>query len=211
MKKSAMLLCLLCSAQTLQATLVTVYNNYGATPVDPTSGNAVTNGSVDMSPSVAFTVPGTINLVLNQILFTASVWSSDVTNSVTLSIEQNNGGVPGTVIFTSGPITNAMGTLGSAALPTIDYTTVSANTSLLAGATYWLTLDAPTSEHVTWGYNSDGIVGTEEFQQSGFWTSAQKQVGAFEIIASTPEPSTLTLLAVGLCLIMFGCRSRLNS
>jgi hypothetical protein len=214
MKQSTLLLCLLCAAQPLAASsLVTVFNDYGTgSPFDPTSGDTVTNGSNDLSTSFAFTVPGIVNLALNQILFTAAIGASDTTNSVTLSIETNNGGKPGTQVFTSGAITGQMGVLGSGTNPpvTIDYTSVSGSTALLAGATYWLTLDAPTTTHVTWDYGNGNVDGNEAFEQNGSWTlQSSREYGAFEIIASTPEPGTMTLLAGGLCLIMFGCQRRL--
>jgi hypothetical protein len=205
MRQFKVIVCLVLASPSVRANLVTLYSNYGvspAAPFDPTFGDTVSNGSNDLSASFAFTVGGTQNLALNQILFTASIVSSTDPNSVTLSIEKNNGGQPGTQIFTSGAITGQMGILGSATQPpvTIDYTAISGGTVLMAGATYWLTLDGPAAAHVAWNANGQGLNGTEEFLQAGAWTPASREVGAFAIIGQTPEPGTLALFGAGLAL-----------
>ena len=127
----------------LQADII--YSDFGpGESFDQDAGDVVSQ-SVDLRPSLAFT--SAVALQLTEVDFVTSIGELGDVNQVTVSFSADDGGHPGTVLA-SQEFDNAMGILGGEANdppapPTIISWILSTPEDLLAGDTYWVTLDGP--------------------------------------------------------------------
>ena len=83
--------------------------------------------------------------------------------------------------------------------------------SLTAGQTYFMLLLADNSTLDLWNWNNQGVNGLDVYSNDGgtTWTSQPGQpLGAFDILAATPEPASMLLLGAGLLCVLAGARKR---
>jgi hypothetical protein len=187
------------SSGLLQANVI--YTNFGvspAAPFDSTSGVTVAASGNDLSTAFSFAVSPLSSYVVTEIDFAASF--NGGTNSIAATIYQDGGGVPGTAVYTTGFLNNAMGSFSS---PVELAVPVNSGPVLNAGATYWLSLDATSDSIVRWNYNGLGVTGNGALFQSGAWSNSQRELGAFQIdgAVASPEPATLALFGAGLAVL----------
>jgi len=163
-----------------------IYSNLGA-PFNPNSGLAVVAGGTDFSTAMQFQV--TYSYVVQEIDFVAQLISGSDT-AIDATIYADNGGVPGTEIFTTGYVNNLLsGTAAEIEEP------IAGGPTLVTGGTYWLSLDGDTSDTIRWNYNGAGASGLAASYTSG-WTASSRELGAFEIDGTLiPEPATFLLIA----------------
>jgi hypothetical protein len=192
MKRLSYLLFFVLGTGLLQADVI--YSNLGSTSpfYDNSGGNTVASGSTDYSTSFEFTFTS------NNYIATQAEFFINQTNGapfVQASIYDDNGGIPGDLLYTSG-LTSYTG-------PTDVVLPLVGSTPLIAGDNYWFTLDAPPSSAVSWYYNLPGVDGPEAYNptQTGFIPVGSGDQGAFAItgqIAPAPEPLTTGLMLTGL-------------
>lgn len=124
-------------------------------------------------------------------------------SSVSVSLETNNHGLPGTVIESwnlTGPFPTIASTndIVQTLFPTMTI-------SLSGGTQYWL-VEAPLASNtvVVWNFsNTQPTPGTTtEYYSGGAWTNEGSGGAAFEVL-STPEPNSVMLLSIGLLGIAF--------
>jgi hypothetical protein len=205
MKKLTALLFLVSGMQ-LQADVI--YSNFGSSPqaaFDLSNGNAVASGGADFSLSFAF-IPS-ISYQLGAIDFAAYRVDGTADNSVTATIYSDNGGIPGTPVYTTGAILDQLQLRGS----TTEFFETVANGPILAGgATYWLSLDAPITDTVGWSYNGQQLNGLSAANFGQGFVSSSRDQGAFEIdgTVAAPEPVTTGLFASGLAALALLGRKR---
>jgi hypothetical protein len=194
-----------CPAVLLASSII--YSDFGpGGSFDPDAGEFVSQ-SVDLRPSLAFT--SATAQELTEVDFVTSIGEIGDLNQVTVSLSSDDGGHPGTVLA-SQEFTNAMGLLQGEDNdppdpPAVISWILSTPEDLLAGATYWITLDGPAPGDVTWNYNTQLQSGYSEFE-SGSWTTTDNTLGAIQILGesddsgppSVPEPGTALLLGLGL-------------
>jgi hypothetical protein len=202
MKKIAALLFFTFGMTLAQADII--YTNLNpAKPFDTSNGSVIAAGGSDLSLSFAFTVTGH-NYLVTGLTFGAFIGSG--ANAITATIYSDNGGTPGTGLFTGNEIDNQLVAQGTDNTNDKDLIQQTVNGPLLiAGNVYWLSLDAPPNSQVTWGYNGAGTVGPAAILIVGNWTPLSKEQGAFEIDGNivAPEPVTSGLLLSGLGTIAF--------
>jgi len=211
MRKSAYLIFFAFAAPALQADII--FSNFGTSPnfFDPNNGSFVANGGIDNSLAFSFVIPVSHFYQLTEIDFAVSESSGD--NSITATIYTDDGGVPGTAIYTTGAILNELQSTGTEL-----FEPVTNGPILDPGATYWLSLDATVDSSVTWNNNGQGLDAEYatniadpgdpfDWQLSG----RSFEEGAFEIdanIAPVPEPATTVLFASGLAVCVLSYRRR---
>jgi hypothetical protein len=192
----------------LQAAVI--YSDFGSGESFDQDAGAVVSQSADLSPSLAFT--SAVAQELTEVDFVTSIGEIGDLNQVTVSLSSDGGGQPGTVLA-SQEFTNAMGVLGGEGNdppdpPVVISWILSTPADLLAGDTYWITLDGPAPGDVTWNYNNQLQSGYSVFE-SGSWMTTTDTLGAIQILgesegsdpSSAPEPGTAIMLALGLGLM----------
>jgi hypothetical protein len=196
-----------CPALVLQAGII--YSDFGpGESFDQDAGDVVSQ-SVDLSPSLSF-ISG-VAQQLTEVDFVTSIGEIGDVNQVTVTLSSDDGeGHPSTVLA-SQEFTNAMGILGGEdnlppAPPTVISWILSTPEDLLAGDTYWITLDGPAPGDVTWNYNNQLQSGYSEFE-SGEWVTNTNTLGAIQILgesetAPVPEPGTALLLGLGIAAVI---------
>ncbi len=163
-----------------------IYSDLGS-PFNANSGLAVVAGGTDYSTAMQFQVP--YSYVVNQIDFVAQLISGGDT-AIDATIYTDNGGVPGTEIFTTGYVSNLLSNTAAE----IEEPIVGGPT-LTTGGTYWLSLDGDTSDTIRWNYNGAGASGLVASYTSG-WVASSRELGAFELDGTLiPEPATFLLIA----------------
>src|ERR1019366_7501861 len=93
----------LLSSSALKAAVI--YNNLTGNPAASSDGGQSLN---DVGAAVAFTPTGN-SYFLNSVQFTASLFGLSSTNSVTVSVETDAGGLPSGTVLESFTLTNKMG------------------------------------------------------------------------------------------------------
>jgi hypothetical protein len=179
-----------------------IYTNFGITP-DPLYqneyGETVSAGGTDLGTSFSFVV-SSFTYQVTAIDFAAYLVNG--TNAVIATLYADNGGVPGTELYTTGEIDNELQAAGSNSQELFESVT---NGPLLTPGTYWLGLDTPvnvngvTSSTVTWSANGQGVDGADATFGEGVWTAGSREQGAFEVdgVIVAPEPVTTVLFASG--------------
>jgi hypothetical protein len=158
--------------------------------------------------AMAFTPSATVTL--DTIRFVANSFVGQF--SVDAVLTQDASGAPGNALETFSSIT----LLATAAILT---ETSTLHPTLNAGTTYWLELrphDPTTTLVGGWNLSSPPVSGTRPFRNdpSGTWQSSTVTQAAFDIAGAatataTPEPASLTLLAIGAVgLLGYGWRQR---
>jgi hypothetical protein len=195
-----------------------IYTNFGP-GFAYTDGNGVvvSNGSVETSVAEELPVL-TSSYDLNSIEFVASTETPALSNSVTVGIYADNGGVPAATALESITLTGQLAPFDGTLSPVLTATSVT-NPLLAAGSRYWLVMDGPASESLVWDQNSTLTVGYLETNGTpGDWINspnpfASETNSVFEVDGTlvpspTPEPRTWMLLAGGLGLISVLARRR---
>ncbi len=192
----------------LQASVI--YSNLGS-PVqfEASSGLTVASGGTDYSTAFSFVVTGN-SYQLTQIDYAAFLIAGGGTDTVTATIYTDNGGKPGTAIYTTNPPNGGFQVQN--AIEVMD--AVTGGPVLNGGSTYWLSLDAPTDSSVGWSYSDvPTAFGDDENFVSGMWQSqGTKTQGAFEIdgIIAAPEPMTTSLFISGFASLLILRRNKLK-
>lgn len=199
-----------------------IYSNFGSgmTYTDG-AGVIVSDGSVETSVAEEFSP--TANYTLSSIEFVASTKTPASSNSVTVSIYADNGGVPATAALESITLSGQLAPFDGTLSPVLTATSV-AKPDLMAGLQYWLVMDAPAvtspqNEYLVWDNNSTLAVGYLETNGTpGDWQNspnpfASETNGVFEVDGTlipgpTPEPGTWMLLPLGLGLMSVVARRR---
>jgi hypothetical protein len=188
-----------------------IYSDFGSAdnPFNQDSGEVVTR-SADLQPSFLFS-PVT-NMTLTQVDFVASIGDPNDVNQISIVLSGDTDGHPGTVLA-SHEFDNAMGILGGEALdvpvpPVVLSWAPSDTVNLLAGQSYWITLDGPVPGDVTWNDNttlqSFGVpsAGYSVFEGGQWLALPNATLGALQITGEevdvAPEPGTALLLGMGL-------------
>ena len=133
------------------------------------------------------------------------------TNSVTVDLMTDNGGVPGSVLESYSFA--GLGPFGSQDPP---LTALSlSNPILAAGTNYWVVgFPGASDTYAAWNWNDQAVTGPGEFSTDGgsTWSVPTPNVsmGAFEIFGTAvPEPASLVLFGIGIAgLAVFGRRRR---
>jgi hypothetical protein len=200
MKKITSLVFLALTATVAHADII--YSNVdGSHPFSTTTGSFVSSGGTDYSLSFQFAVNDHSYLV-DSISFGAFLANADETNAIQATIYADNGGLPGTVLYTGAEIDGLLVLKLAANVNDQDLIIQAVNQPvyLTAGSLYWLGLDnVSDSSDITWGNNSEGINGLAALNQSGSWASTHKTQGAFEIdgTIAAPEPVSMGLFVSG--------------
>jgi hypothetical protein len=208
MKKLVFLLIVGAGTQLLQADVI--YSNFGSPlAFQPNSGSTVASGGTDFSTAFSFTVQNN-SYQVTGIDYAAFLQAAGGTNSISASLYTDNGGLPGTLLYTTTPpdtgleVQNAIEFLDS----------VTGGPILNEGSTYWLSLDAPIDSSTGWAASGDGsAIGVGAQFTDGSWGTIGSHVqGAFEIdgIVTAPEPVTTSLFVSGLASLVLFRRYKFN-
>jgi hypothetical protein len=200
-----------------------LYTNFGpGTTYTDSSGVIVSNGSVETSVAEELPVLSS-SYDLSSIEFVASTETPSPSNSVTVGIYADNGGVPAATALETITLTGQLALFDGSLSPVLTATSVT-NPLLAAGSQYWLVMDGPASEYLVWDLNSMLTVGYLETNgTAGEWRNspnpfASETNGVFEVdgtlvsgATTAPEPRTWMLMAGGFGLIFGLARRRAKS
>lgn len=211
---TAFLLLLMAAANPARADF-TVYSNFGPGNggQDYNTGTGWTVGNDfsgdDYAVGDSFTAQaGTLSTITLALEFSAGP------NAATVSLCSDAGGVPDGVLE-SWTVSNLPPLDGSFHTPLT--VTDSTNTVLQAGTTYWVVVSTSATSSLAWNWNNTGaVVNHAEAPDGATWFASPDTQGAFSVTESggqnptAPEPSTLTLLTLGVgALAGYGLRRRL--
>ena len=193
-----------------------IYSNFdSAYSYSDGSGVIVADGSKDYSVAEELTV-FTNNYDLSSIEFVASSQSPDPSNTVSVSIYADNGGVPAATALETITLTGQLAPFNGSLSPVLTETSLT-TPELYSGLSYWLVMDGAPSESLVWDLNSTGTSGYLETDgTAGNWVDSPNPYtsetnGVFEIdgsIVPTPEPQAWLLIAGGLALTFCLARRR---
>jgi len=193
----------------LPVSATTVYTNFSAgNTFDLNSGfflgNNTSGGNV-IALAQQFTP--TDNFTLNQIDVAFFAITTPPHNELTLSIDDDNGGLPG-VVLESFDLTNAFGR------NQIDTATSVVQPLLVDGSNYWIvasfTNPTSTQDHAVWNFSNNS---SATFSPSAFstdngitWTPSGQttQMSVFDVLGTSsevPEPGPASLVGTGLLLL----------
>ncbi len=184
------------------AATAAAFSNFGSGfSYDTTEGNTVGNdGQNDGVPfaegdtfSPSFTGP----LVSLQIALSCAFACP---NNFTVSLNNDNGGQPGTAIESFMYAGTTLGTLGNNNTPVV--LTSVLQPVLTGGTAYWVEVqpDSSNADSIAWNLNLTGDSSSEAISTDGgaTWFAPSGQTpGAYEVNATTPEPASLGLLLGG--------------
>ncbi len=187
-----------------------IFSNFGADfAYYPGSGVVVTNGTSDFSVGIELPTM-TSNYDLTSIEFVATAENPDPSNSVTLSVYADDGGVPGGAPIESLTSYGQLWDFDGSLAPVLSVDSI-LNPELLAGNNYWIVMDGPISEGLVWDLNSTRTFGYVETDGTpGNWIDGEADGtnGVLEvdgvIAPSLPEPGTWFLMLGGLAFVVFG-------
>jgi hypothetical protein len=146
------------------------------------------------SMGMAFTPSS--NAFLTQI--DVAVWWESGTNSVILTLDSDNSGIPGTVIDSW--TLNNLPPFGICC--TAETATALSPISLTAGDQYWIVV-APGASNTRAGWTNTNTLGRLADQADGPFVPGTSTLSAFEVDGvETPEPSSTLLVAAALALIV---------
>ena len=194
-----------------------IYSNFGPSQAyNDGAGVVVDNGLV--GADIAIELPAlAATYDLTDIQFVASSQDPVSSNSVTIGIYADDGGVPAATSLESITLSGMLAPFDGTLSPVLTATSVS-NPVLNAGSLYWVVMSGLTSESLVWDNNSLSLSGylAGTPGSPGSWTETAEADGVFEVDgtlvgASTPEPGTWMMLAGGLGLISFLARRRSKS
>jgi hypothetical protein len=189
----AALLLLVCGVGRAKAE--TIFNNFG--PGDTYQKNSsyviglAGGGTFTSSQGDGFRVTGG-NYTLNSLTLALCIVSGP--NAVDVQFRADAGGVPGTILETF-HFSN-LGQFGKLNPPVVG--TSELHPLLLEGEEYWVTASAGDQTTAGWNLNSTGDFGDVAFSRDeGPFTVTQRPLAAMRIDA-VPEPTTITLLSIGI-------------
>ena len=175
----------------------------------PGSGVVVTNGSEDFSVAIELAAM-TADYYLSGIQFVATVENPDSSNSVTMSVYADDGGVPGDSPLEAMSLNGQLYGFDGSLAPVLSVASQT-NPELYSGTSYWVVMDGPIDEGLVWDLNSSRTSGYVETDGTpGNWVNAHPQGtnGVLEVDGtlvsgggsgpSVPEPGTCVLVSGGL-------------
>lgn len=116
-------------------------------------------------------------------------------NEFSLTLYDDNAGVPGTAIWSSGPIVGQMGSFGNMNPPIA--VNVGGAANVFAGSQYWLVASSADTTWAAWNQNSISDIGPHvNSQNGGPWNASNTTRGAFRVTL-VPSPAGLALLGMG--------------
>ncbi len=193
----------LVTAGAARASTITVFTNFTGTPSFNTSDALPVSGSAsgDFVEAMPFTAGSTADLA--DAVLALGNESADDNSPITLDLDSNSGGVPGTILATL----TQQGTIPDSDTPglvTFDYS--GAGVELTSGTLYWLVAVETDAHSIQEWFYSSSDTGTRAFTDSangtGSWLTHSGTLSAFQVDGTTPtpapEPGSFTLLAVGL-------------
>jgi hypothetical protein len=173
---------------------------------DTTTGNVIGNdfSSNNLGAAVSF-VPNASGIVNSVQVALDCILSGFCTSNFTVSIDQNNHGVPGSAIETYTVSVSALGISGNPN-PTVVLSSIS-HPLLGAGTEYWISITNDGDSTGVWHFNQTADISPTATSVDGgaTWNNAFLTPSAYEIDGRTvPEPSSLGLilgsgLMLGLC------------
>jgi hypothetical protein len=201
----------------------TLYTNFGpGLAYEDGNGVFVSNGTVETSVAEELPVL-TSSYYLSSIEFVASTKNPALSNTVTIGIYADNGGVPAATALETITLTGQLAPFDGTLSPILTATSLT-NPLLAAGSQYWVVMDGTAAESLVWDQNSIHTFGYLETNGTpGDWVNnpnpfATETNSVFEVdgtpvsaAPTAPEPRTWTLLAGGLGLICGLARRRSKS
>ena len=204
--KNTVVFVLLMAAPTLPLGAGVIFNDFG-----PGYGFNTTTGYTEQGSDPGYTVQAMSFVASGTHAVTqidAALGYYRGTNAMTLTLNSDNSGTPGTALL-SWSLTN-LPAGGSSGIVTV---TTSSNTILTDGVTYWLVATPGASDTLcAWDYNNTGVSGIMATQSSpgGSWlTTGSQPLGAFDVLYGTsgvPEPATALLALAALAVCKWGCK-----
>jgi hypothetical protein len=195
-----------------QVKAVVIFNNFGSGDSYDVNHGATTGlaggiGGLHIDTAVVFAPVGR-DFTLDRIELAIDLGSGP--NLLDVALTTSVGGLPGASIETF-HFANAMGPFGFLNPPLIADSIL--HSVLSEGTQYWLVASAPDLRtSAAWNWNSTGDLGSDaQRQDGGPWFLVTQPHGAFRVNATViPEPSTLTLLSLGVlgCALCRNLRSR---
>ncbi len=172
-----------------------LYTNFGPSfAYEDNSGVIVSNGQLENS--VAVELPAlTSSYDLSSIEFVASTTTPNSSNSVTVGIYADNGGVPAATALESITLTGQLAPFNGTLSPVLIATSVT-NPVLAAGSQYWVVMDGSAAESLVWDQNSTLTVGYLETNGTpGDWINspnpfAGETNAVFEVDGTLVSPPT---------------------
>jgi hypothetical protein len=169
-----------------------------------TVGNDFSGDNIAVGESFTPSQTGTLSKIVVALQFVAG------TNAGTISLRADAGGVPGAVLesFNVGSLPTDDG-----AFHTPTTVNDALNVPLVAGTTYWVVASASATDSLAWMF-SDSATGNHatSFDGGATWFANPDSQGAFRVtenLPTVPEPSSLTVLSIGLVMLA-GKRLRLR-
>lgn len=189
----------------------TVFGNLGAsgTGLISNSGSDIVSGTLPYSAAVGFSTGSSGASVLKLDSITLGLFYDNfASQSFSLNVHADNAGAPGSVLFTSSPVS-----IGAKSAYTFSF----GFPQMSASTTYWVVPDAglfwyssspsvaPTAQNGS-AYTAAGTIASTDNRAT--WT-ASPEVNFYSLsVQAVPEPSAFALVAVGTATVALGYRRR---